>query len=114
MASKGGGGSGGGRLMKFLSFVSLLCLIAVIIYLALAQNPCDRIRRAVYLFNDVPAIVVLTVARPWSEGTNAFRATQSFFVGQRVVMANFMARQFHNQPNFAHMCLQRPSQPASR
>ncbi|MCX8017779.1 MAG: hypothetical protein N2690_07790 [Rhodocyclaceae bacterium] len=93
-----------GRLSRFLSFVSLLCLIAAIVYLLLASGPCDRIRRFVYVFNDVPAMMVLTVLRPWAQDGNIYWRASDYFRVQRIELANFLVRQIHGQANYAVMC----------
>lgn len=94
-----------GRLSRLLSFVSLLCLIALIIYVGLAGGPCQRIRNTVYAINDLPAKIVLTVLQPWAQSSNIYWRADEFFRNQRFLVANFMARQLHGQPSYEHMCV---------
>ena len=98
-------GGGRGRFTRFMSFVSLLCLIAAILYIVPASGRCDRIRRTVYVFNDIPANLSLLVLRPWAESSNMYWKVQDFFEDQRLVIANFMARQLHGQPSYQFMCV---------
>ena len=97
--------SGKGHLTRFLSYVSLICLVVIIFYFAIASGPCDRVRRVVYVFNDIPAKIALAVMRPWTEHSGAFVRTEQFFIGQRLVIANFLVRQFHSQSSYRVMCI---------
>jgi hypothetical protein len=96
-----------GRFSRFLSLVSLVCLIFALVYIGTAGNNCDRINRFVYVFNDVPAKVVLTVLAPWAQGFQFYWRAYDYFVSQRLVIADFLARQIYSSPSYGYMCLER-------
>jgi len=94
-----------GFFAKFMTMVSALCLVAVLVaLLPLAGQPCAFVVRFVYIFNDLPAQILLGVARPWAEGSNAFWSVQDHFVWQRGAMADLLSRGLFGSPNFTYMC----------
>ena len=95
-----------GRFSRFLSLVSLVCLIFALVYIGAAPGSCDRIKRFVYVFNDVPAKIALTVLAPWAQGYQFYWRAYDFFVGQRLVIADFLARQVYGSPSYGYMCVE--------
>jgi len=98
-----------GRFSRFLSLVSLVCLIFALVYIGAAASSCDRIKRFVYVFNDVPAKAALSVLAPWAQSYQFYWRAYNFFVGQRLVIANFLARQVYGQPSYGYMCVKMDS-----
>jgi len=97
----------GGRFSRFLSLVSLVCFIFAMVYIGTAGSECDRIKRVVYVFNDVPAKVFLTVLAPWAQSFQFYWRLYDHFVSQRLVIANFLARQVYSNPSYRYMCVER-------
>jgi len=96
-----------GRFSRFLSLVSLVCLIFALVYIGAASGSCDRIKRFVYVFNDVPAKIALAVLAPWAQSHQFYWKAYDFFVGQRLVIADFLARQVYGKPSYGYMCVEK-------
>ncbi|MCX8016299.1 MAG: hypothetical protein N2690_00145 [Rhodocyclaceae bacterium] len=94
----------GGRLTRLLTWVSLLCLVAAVFYIAVGKNACDRIGRLVQVVNDVPARIALWVAAPWSSHRSEFWSMYEYFATQRVVIADAVVRQLYGYRSYKQMC----------
>lgn len=104
MAGNNSGSRSGGRLSRFLSFLSGILLVMAIAYAATARSSCEMVQRLVFMMNDIPGRVALTVLRPFSD-TSFYAGLQQFFVNNRLTLANGIVIFIYNEPGYVAMCV---------